>query len=240
MSRTILPRSPMDDSQRKSQSYSSDLFGSYRGKFSIVQSRKIMRNPEIMRNLLHGAPCIRNWLKLCRPSRKDSTVQKAQIILSCFLQTPKSRTTPGIHSMGKASVGSGATSQRATSQRKTCCRDTATRNRYARTHRRPVKTRMPARPSHSSAPKQPRRVPHLVDKKNRWGKVQTGMRESSCESSDSEIQFNGASNTEITTAPVAVSSVVRFPSPSSKPPRLPLLPSRHKGPLPQLDDGGTD
>lgn len=134
-------------------------------------------------------------------------------------------------SLGKASVGSGATSQRATSQRKTC-RDTATRNRYARTHRRPVKTRMPARPYHSSAPKQPRRVPHhLVDKKNRWGKVQTGMRESSCESSDSEIEFNGASNTEITTAPVAVSSVVRFPSPSSKPPRLPPLPSRHRGPL---------
>jgi hypothetical protein len=134
-------------------------------------------------------------------------------------------------SLGKASVGSGATSQRATSQRKTC-RDTATRNRYARTHRRPVKTRMPARPYHSSAPKQPRRVPHhLVDKKNTWGKVQTGMRESSCESSDSEIEFNGASNTEITTAPVAVSSVVRFPSPSSKPPRLPPLPSRHKGPL---------
>ena len=131
------------------------------------------------------------------------------------------------------------TSQRATSQRKTC-RDTATRNRYARTHCRPVKTRMPARPSHSSAPKQPRRVPHLVDKKNRWGKVQTGMRESSCESSDSEIDCNGASNTEITTAPVAVSSVVRFPSPSSKPPRLPSLPSRQKGPLPQLDDGGTD
>ena len=104
--------------------------------------------------------------------------------------------------------------------------------RYARTHRRPVKTRMPARPYHSSAPKQPRRVPHhLVDKKNTWGKVQTGMRESSCESSDSEIEFNGASNTEITTAPVAVSSVVRFPSPSSKPPRLPPLPSRHKGPL---------
>ena len=131
------------------------------------------------------------------------------------------------------------TSQRATSQRKTC-RDTATRNRYARTHCRPVKTRMPARPSHSSAPKQPRRVPHLVDKKNRWGKVQTGMRESSCESSDSEIDCNGASDTEITTAPVAVSSVVRFPSPSSKPPRLPSLPSRQKGPLPQLDDGGTD
>ena len=61
-----------------------------------------MRNPEIMRNLLHGAPCIRNWLKLCRPSRKDSTVQKAQIILSCFLQTPKSRTTPGIHVHGKS------------------------------------------------------------------------------------------------------------------------------------------
>ena len=84
----------MDDSQRKSQSYSSDLFGSYRGKFSIVQSRKIMRNPEIMRNLLPAAPCIGNLLKLCRPSRKYSTVQKAQIILSCFLQTP---TTPGIH-----------------------------------------------------------------------------------------------------------------------------------------------
>jgi len=125
---------------------------------------------------------------------------------------------------GKRASVQGATSQRATSQRKTC-RDTATRNRYARTHRRPVKTRMPARPSHSSAPKQPRRVPHHVDKKNTWGKVQTGMRESSCESSDSEIEFNGASNTEITTAPVAVSSVVRFPSHSSKPPRAPSAPA---------------
>lgn len=125
---------------------------------------------------------------------------------------------------GKRASVQGATSQRATSQRKTC-RDTATRNRYARTHRRPVKTRMPARPSHSSAPKQPRRVPHHVDKKNTWGKVQTGMRESSCESSDSDIEFNGASNTEITTAAVAVSSVVRFPSHSSKPPRAPSAPA---------------
>lgn len=72
---------------------------------------------------------------------------------------------------------------------------------------------MPARPSNSSAPKQPRRVPHHFDKKNTWGKVQTGMRESSYESSDSDVEFNGASNTEITTAAVAVSSVVRFPSP---------------------------
>ena len=192
-----------------------------------------------MRNLLPGAPCIGNWLKLSAIQKGLDRPKSANYHPFVLFTYQVGRRLVSM-SMGKASVGSGATSQRATSQRKTCCRDTATRNRYARTHRRPVKTRMPARPSHSSAPKQPRRVPHLVDKKNRCGKVQTGMRESSCESSDSEIQFNGASNTEITTAPVAVSSVVRFPSPSSKPPRLPLLPSRHKGPLPQLDDGGTD
>ena len=197
-----------------------------------------------MRNLLPaGCTVHRKLAKIVSAIQKGLDRPKSANYPFLLLRSPtKSLTTPGVHVHGKSE----RRFRRHFPARDIAKEDLLQRHRdpqsirYARTHRRTLKTRMPARPSHSSAPKQPRRVPHLVDKKDRWGKVQTGMRESSCESTDSEIDFNGASNTEITTAPVAVSSVVRFPSPSSKTPRLPPLPSRQKGPLPQLDDGGTD
>ena len=82
------------------------LVGPLRVLSGKILHRPIQKNYAESRNYAEFAAwCtvhLPNWLKLCRPSRKDSTVQKAQIILSCFLQTPKSRTTPGIHVHGKS------------------------------------------------------------------------------------------------------------------------------------------
>ena len=80
---------------------------------------------------------------------------------------------------------------------------------------------MPARPSNHTASKQPRWIgPHFTSKQNAQDVVRSAIeRESSYESSDSEIELDAASDSE-------VSSVVRFPSlsTSSSPARVPNQP----------------
>ena len=83
---------------------------------------------------------------------------------------------------------------------------------------------MPARPSNHTASKQPRWIgPHFTSKQNAQDVVRSAIeRESSYESSDSEIELDAASDSEVSVSLSAVSSVVRFPSlsTSSSPARV--------------------
>ena len=87
---------------------------------------------------------------------------------------------------------------------------------------------MPARPSNHTASKQPRWIgPHFTSKQNAQDVVRSAIeRESSYESSDSEIELDAASDSEVSVSLSAVSSVVRFPSlsTSSSPARVPNQP----------------